>query len=258
MGGEDASEGRVEAVMADGVLALTLDRVDKRNALTESMYAALAGELERANRADEVRAILISGRGDHFCGGNDIAEAAALGTGGIAGESQSVRFIRSLIDCELPLVAAVRGHAVGIGATMLLHCDAVFLASTASLAMPFLHLGVVPEACSSILLPAASGYLRAFAMLGLGRRLDAATAERWGLATEVVGPDEVLATARAAALALAKAPVAPLRHAKRLLRDRTALHGRATEECAIGRELLGSEHAQRTLGEFLRGAARKG
>lgn len=244
-------DGDIQVVVSDSVLRLTIDRAAKRNALTERMYAKLAEQLEAANGDTQIRAILISGRGEHFCAGNDLAEAAAFGRGELTGESQSWRMIRALIDSELPIVAAVQGHAVGIGATMLLHCDVVFVATGTKIQTPFVKLGVVPEAVSSIYLPALVGHIRAFSMLGLGRSIDAATAVDWGMANLETSPDQVFASALEAATQLASASPEAVRHCKRLLRAPKTAHERAAEECELSTKLLSSPYVQSAFRKFL-------
>src|SRR6266404_666053 len=166
----------VKTEIAAGIMTLTLARPDKMNALSNAMYSALSDGLERAEKDPAVRVVLFQGDGDHFTAGNDLADFSAQANGKDTSESQAHRFIGNLGKATRPLIAAVQGNAVGVGTTMLLHCDLVFLADTAKLMTPFVNLALVPEAASSWLLPARIGHVRAYAMFALGEPLDAATA----------------------------------------------------------------------------------
>src|SRR3954454_7972691 len=177
----------------DGILTLTLARPDKKNALTDAMYGKLADTIESADVDPSTRVILIRGEGDMFTAGNDVGEFAAIASGKSEGSRNVVRFIQSLARCTRPLVAAVQGRAVGVGTTMLLHCDLVVLADNAQLSTPFVNLALVPEAASSLLMPARIGYGRAYEMFALGETVPAEAALQWGLANRVV-PLERLAT----------------------------------------------------------------
>ena len=132
---------------SDGILSLTMARPDKKNALTNAMYGALADAIEGAETDPSVRVLLIRGEGDMFTAGNDVGEFAAIATGAVQGERHVSRFLQALARSSRPLVAAVQGRAVGVGTTMLLHCDLVVLAENALLSTPFVSLALVPEAC---------------------------------------------------------------------------------------------------------------
>src|SRR3981081_308957 len=188
----------VKTEIAAGIMTLTLARPDKKNALSNAMYSALSDGLERAEQDPAVRAVLFQGDGDSFTAGNDLADFSAQANGKDTGEPQAHRFISNLGKATRPLVAAVQGNAVGVGTTMLLHCDLVFLAATAKLMPPFVNLALVPEAASSWLLPARIGHVRAYAMFALGEPLDAATALACGLANAVAPAQELRAKARQA------------------------------------------------------------
>ena len=211
--------------ITDGVLGLTLNRAEKKNAITDEMYEALAGDLERANADPQVRVVLLRSRGDAFTAGNDIASFAvqAAVPSEAAGPSNASRFIRAIAGCEKPIVAGVRGQAVGIGLTMLLHCDLVIVARDAKLSAPFVNLALVPEAASSRLLTERIGHVRAFSVFAAGQTLYGDTAVQWGLANRAIASDEVDAEALAAARLLATRPGQSLRATKRLMRDHTAI-----------------------------------
>ena len=204
---------------SDGVLTLTMARPDKKNALTNTMYGALADAIEAAETDASVRVVLIRGEGDMFTAGNDVGEFAAIATGAFQGERHVSRFLQARAHASRPLVAAVQGRAVGIGTTMLLHCDLVVLAENALLSTPFVSLALVPEAASSVLMPLRIGYARAYEMFALGEAVDAKSAFAWGLANRVVPLDKLDGEARAFASRLAKQPAGAVSAAKRLMRN---------------------------------------
>ncbi len=202
----------------DGPVAeLRLARASKRNAITTTMYAALADALAGFQADEGVRAILISAEGAHFTAGNDLHDFIANPPQGK--DSPVFRFLHGLAGADKPVVAAVQGQAVGIGTTMLLHCDLVVLADDARLKMPFVDLALVPEAASSLLVPRAIGHARAAEMLMLGDAIDAQTALAWGWANRVVPAGSERAEALKLAHRLAAKPPAALALTKRLLRD---------------------------------------
>jgi enoyl-CoA hydratase/carnithine racemase len=197
-----------------------------------------------------VRVILFQGDGDSFTAGNDLADFAAQANGKDTGESQAFRFVRNLGKASRPLVAAVQGNAVGVGTTMLLHCDLVFLADNAKLTTPFVNLALVPEAASSWLLPARIGHVRAYAMFALGEPLDAATALACGLANAVVPAAELRAKARHAAEALTQRPAGSLSQTKALMRDIERMSAQMNREGALFRERLQSGEAREAFAAF--------
>jgi enoyl-CoA hydratase/carnithine racemase len=209
----------VEIKKESGILTLTLKRPDKKNALTNEMYGALADAIEGAQDDAAVRVILIRGEGDSFTAGNDLGEFAAVASGKATGERHVTRFIHSLGRATRPLVAAVQGRAVGIGTTMLLHSDLVVLAENALLSTPFISLALVPEAASSILMPLRIGYARAFELFALGEPVAANVALQWGLANRVVPLEKLDAEATALAQRLAKQPLGSLVATKKLMRS---------------------------------------
>ena len=204
---------------AQGVLTLTLNRPAKKNALTPAMYVALGEAIDAAGQDPDVRAILIQANGDAFTGGNDIATFASDPK---AVEAANV-LLRALARATTPLVAAVHGRAVGVGVTLLLHCDLVYVAEDALLSTPFANLALVPEAASSILLPARIGHPRAFSMFVLGETVDGRTAAAWGLANAAVPAAEVRARALEAVRAIAARPPGAVAITKALMRDPAAL-----------------------------------
>ncbi|MFN4041950.1 MAG: enoyl-CoA hydratase [Brevundimonas sp.] len=212
----------IETQLTDGVLTVTLNRPDKKNAITQAMYEALAEATERARTDPAVRVLLFKGQGDSFSAGNDIGDFIAQGSA--APDAQALdmpvfRFLKALADCDRPVVAAVQGRAVGIGLTLLLHCDLVVAAEDALLSAPFVNLALAPEAASSLLLPAVLGHQRAFELFALGQPIDGRTALAWGLVNRAVPAAEVEATAVDMARQLAGRAPNSLRKTKALMRD---------------------------------------
>ncbi|MDR3463944.1 MAG: enoyl-CoA hydratase [Beijerinckiaceae bacterium] len=233
------------------VLTVTINRPEKKNAITNAMYGTLVDALERAQADKAIRCVLVTGAGDTFTAGNDLMDFAAVAAGGLAREQiQGFRFLDRLAEFEKPLIAAVPGLAVGIGTTLLLHCDLVVLSETAVLSVPFVDLALVPEAGSSLLLQQRIGYVRAFAMFALGERIDAKTALSWGLANKVVPPDVLQGEAMAAAQALASKPPGALAASKRLMRDSEALKTVIAMEADIFEARLKSPEAREAFTAF--------
>ena len=217
---------------AEGVCELRFDRPEKRNAVTHRMYQALAAGLHAAEADEAVRVVLLSGAGASFCAGNDLNDFVSGPPFSSAHPVMDV--LRTLATFDKPLLAAVHGPTVGIGVTMLLHCDLVVAAQGTQLIMPFVALGLVPEAGSSLLLPRLVGQQRAAELLLLGEPLDAAAAERLGLVNRVVEPDRLLDEARALAQRLVRQPAEALRATRRLLRGDTAeLRARIEAEAQV-------------------------
>jgi len=213
---------------ADGVLTLVMNRPEKKNALTDAMYGILADEIEGAQTDSATRVVVIRGEGDMFTAGNDLADFAAAKPG--EGPRNVGRFIHAIARATKPLIAAVQGRAVGVGTTMLLHCDYVLLAEDAKLTTPFVNLGLVPEAASSLLLPARIGHLRAFSMLALGEAVAAHEAVAWGLANAVVPLGELVSAIEAVAARIARQPTGAVQATKRLMRDAEQLTGQMAVE----------------------------
>ena len=241
---------------AGGVMELRLNRPDKKNAILGAMYDTLAAALHDAAARPAVRAVLIGAEGDAFTAGNDIRDFLAM-AGGL-GDAPPARFIHAIATFPKPLVAAVQGPAVGVGTTLLLHCDLVYASPAATFSAPFVDLGLVPEAGSSLLLPARMGHARAAALLLLGESIGAEAALSAGLLTAVVPAESLHAHARARALALASKPAAALAASRALMRgDPSALHARMRQEEAAFSTALASPDAHAAFAAFLdRKAAR--
>jgi enoyl-CoA hydratase/carnithine racemase len=212
---------QIQTELAGGVLTVTLARPEKKNAITQAMYDVLAEATVRARTDDAVRVLMFRGQGDSFSAGNDIADFIALGTqgGGPMTHTPVFHFLKALADLDKPAVAAVRGRAVGIGLTLLLHCDIVVVAEDALLSAPFINLALAPEAASSMLLPAVLGHQRAFELFALGEAIDGRTALAWGLANRAVPADQVEAVAAELAAKLAARAPNSIRKTKQLMRD---------------------------------------
>jgi enoyl-CoA hydratase/carnithine racemase len=216
---------------ADHLVVLTLNRPDKKNALTRAMYKTLATEITNADADPGVRCVLIMAHGDMFTAGNDLADFAAVSAATEAPRHEDGNpFLPALARSRKPIVAAVNGRAVGIGVTMLLHCDLVFLAEDALLTTPFVNLALVPEAASSLLMPLRIGHVRAFEMFVLGEPVNAQQAVSWGIANRAVQSADLHRTARAAAKSIAARAPAAVVAAKTLMRDEAALLAQMSEE----------------------------
>ncbi|MDL2406205.1 enoyl-CoA hydratase [Rhizobium calliandrae] len=202
---------------SEGVLRVELNRPEKMNAMTSSMYVKLADIFNQAAEDESVRVVLWHGAGEAFAAGNDVKDFLQNPPG--AGESPQARLMNALVDFEKPLIAAVHGVAIGGGTTMLLHCDFVYAAEKTRFQMPFVNIGVVPEFGSSCLLPQAIGHLRASDLILLGSSFDAGRAHELGLVTEVVPHETLLAVATETARHLAAKPAGALQASKRLLKQ---------------------------------------
>ena len=229
-----------------GVRQLTMNRPEKKNALDIASYVALTEGLKAADADESVRAIIITGAGGAFTSGNDIADFLNL-----SDPTPALSLLRALVGIQPPLIAAVEGPAVGIGATMLLHCDLVVAARTAKFRLPFVPLGLTPEGGSSYLLPKIAGMKLAAELLLFGDPFTADVAERAGLVNRVVAEGESLPYALALAVRLTELPPEALRAAHELLhRDRDKILAVIDEEIAVFIERLKSDEARTILKSF--------
>jgi len=240
----------INTELAGGVLTLTLSRADKKNALSNEMYGALADAIESASTNGDIRVVLFQADGDTFTAGNDVGEFAAQAQGKGPTERHVVRFLHALANATVPIVAAVQGKAVGVGTTMLLHCDYVIVADDAQLITPFVNLALVPEAASSYLLPLRIGHARAFEMFSLGEPVPAANAVMWGIANKAVAGAQLRAEARRIAEKLATKPQGSLTAMKRLMRDAEKLVAKMDTESATFMERLSSAEAKEAFMAF--------
>lgn len=234
---------------SDGVRLLTIDRPERRNAIDLATYRALTAAIDDADHDPEVRCCVLTGAGNVFTSGNDLADFQQPQRPG-AGEAGL--FLRTLVGASKPLVAAVEGFAVGVGATMLLHFDLAFAGKSTQFRLPFVDLGLCPEGGSSYLLPQVAGLKRASELLMLSEKFDAQTAAEAGLVNGVLDDGGALDTALDKARALAAAPPESVRLAKMLLRQphREAVLRVIDTELTHFTERLGSTDAQAAFGRF--------
>jgi enoyl-CoA hydratase/carnithine racemase len=245
--------GDLVIVTDDGpVRTVRMNRPEKKNALTMAMYDAMAEAIENAAQNSALRCLLIAGAPTAFCAGNDIGDFTKMATGEGALGAPILRFLYALARCELPLVAAVQGNAVGVGTTMLLHCDHVVAADNARFATPFVGLGLVPEAASSLIAPRLMGQPRAFSLLVMGRPLTADNAKAAGLINTVVAADAVEAEAMKAAREIAALPPQGVLASRRLMRGNPEeIVARIDAEAELFKTRLQSAEARAAFEAFL-------
>lgn len=242
------------STLETGVLTLRLNRAEKKNALTQAMYSALAEAIEAAATNPAVRVLVIAGNDDAFCAGNDMVDfmkTAAKGGGG--GDSPVIRFMNALAVFPKPAIAAVNGLAIGIGVTMLLHCDLIYAGEAARFTMPFVNIGIVPEYASTYLMPRIMGHARAMEMVMFGEPFTAAHAKECGLVNEVLPNDQVESRAMERAKKLASQPPNALRTAKRLMKrwtDNTVAEAIPLETFHFV-PMLSLPEAQEAIGAFI-------
>ncbi len=231
-----------------GILRIQLNRSEKKNALTPLMYDTLREAIESANDNADVHVIMLIGSGDSFCAGNDLNTFLQEPTSQAAG-----RFIKAIATAEVPIVAAVNGVAVGVGVTMLLHCDLVYAAEVAKFNFAFIDLGLVPEAASTYLLPRMMGYSRAAELLMLGEAFKADKALDYGIVNQVVAAEELEDLAWRKARQLAAKPRQALRQTKMLLRrgNRLAIEQAMEAEFELMAERLVSDEVRGIMQAFL-------
>ena len=234
---------------ADGILTVSFNRPEKKNALTGAMYATLADTLEAADSDRTVRVILFTGNGGAFTAGNDLQDF--LNNPPQGDDTPVFRFLRAISTASKPMIAAVCGVAVGVGTTMLLHCDLVYAAGDAKLSLPFVNLALVPEAASSLLLPAMIGHHRAAELLLLGEPFTAETAKEYGIVNMIVSSEQLLDTALTAARKIAAKPPTAVRLTKQLLRQsRGDVAGQMAAEGVHFRAQLKSAEAREAMTAF--------
>jgi len=236
-----------------GLLTLRLNRPDKKNALTRAMYSHLAEMLKMADSDPDIRAVLIAGSTECFTAGNDIADFIQQPPGNL--DSPVFDFMLSLLECRKPVIAAVAGAAVGIGTTLLLHCDLVYVSADARLRMPFVNLGLCPEFGSSLILPRLLGQAKAAQLLLLGEAFNGEQAAAWGIASEALGSgEETLARAREMALRFESLPPEAVRISKQLMKapDRELIRKVIEEEGALFTQRLRSPEALAALTGFIK------
>ena len=240
-------------VTDDGpVRTIRMNRPDKKNALTLPMYEAMAVAIESAPDNPALRCLLVAGTPTGFCAGNDIGDFLTMATGEGALGAPILRFLHALARCELPLVAAVQGNAVGVGTTMLMHCDHVVAAVDSRFSTPFVGLGLVPEAGSSLLAPRMMGHGRAFSLLVMGRPLSADEAKAAGLVNTVVAADAVERETIKAAREIAALPPQGVVASRRLMRGTPdEIVARIDEEAELFKTRLQSAEARAAFEAFM-------
>ena len=238
-----------------GVRTITLNRVDKKNSITQAMYGAMATALSSAVADDAVRVVVLQGDATVFSAGNDIGDflSRSGSQSGLPEQSPVFQFLHALVDFPKPLIAAVAGPAVGIGTTMLLHCDLVYAGDNAAFSMPFVNLGLCPEAASSLLLPRLMGYQRAAEALLLGEPFMAEAALEVGLVNRVVPPTEVNGVAQAQAAKLAAKPLSALVATKNLMKAgmRAEVKAKMAEEGESFGQMLAQPAAREAMTAFM-------
>lgn len=234
------------------ILRIQLNRPRKKNALSPDMYDSLRGAIERADDESRIRVITLTGSSDSFCAGNDLNTFLAD-----PGSDAAARFIQAIAGAQTPIVAAVNGVAVGVGVTMLLHCDLVYAAADAKFNFAFIDLGLLPEAASSYLLPRMLGYSGAAELLMLGQAFSAEKAQECGIVNQVVAAEALDDLAQSKAAQLAAKPPEALRQTKMLLRRGSAKAVEETMALELGliSERLVSDEARGIMQAFF---ARRG
>lgn len=240
----------IELLQTDRVLTITLQRPDKKNALSGQMYLQLTTALQQAELDDSIHVVILRGQADCFCAGNDLADFIAAGA--LNHEHPTVMFLHQLSQFEKPLIAAVAGLAIGIGTTALLHCDLVYAAPGCRFQLPFTALGLCPEAASSLLLPKLVGQQKAAQYLLLGESFSSEEAASFGLVNQLVPAEALFDFVAAKASKLAALPAAAVQQSKKLLRHsqqlliQQVLH----QELAVFEQLLQSDDCQQALQRF--------
>lgn len=235
---------------ADGIFTIEFNRPEKKNAITAAMYQAMADGLKEAEAESEIRVILFCGKPEIFTAGNDLEDF--MKNPPKNSESPVYQFMYALSHAVKPVVAAVSGAAVGIGTTMLLHCDLIYAADNAKFSMPFSQLGLCPEFSSSILLPQLAGYQRAAEKLMLGEPFLAEEAREMGLVNKVLPLADLQAFAQAQAAKLAALPASSIRATKRLMKDNqtATIDAKMAEESKYFGEMLTAPEAREAFMAF--------
>ncbi|MBS0535228.1 MAG: crotonase/enoyl-CoA hydratase family protein [Proteobacteria bacterium] len=242
-----------EIIVSDegSVRIIRMNRPEKKNALTLPMYTAMAEAIAGAGKSDAVRCLMLAGTPTAFCAGNDIGDFIAMAQSGALGQP-ILDFLYTLVRSDKPVVAAVNGNAVGVGTTMLLHCDYVVAGTGARLSTPFVGLGLVPEAASSLVAPRLMGQARAFALLVMGQPLSAAEAKEAGIVNALCDPNDADATALAAAQRIAALPPQGVLMSRRLMRGAPdEIIKRIDEEAETFKARLKSPEAQAAFMAFM-------
>lgn len=249
---------RIVTSIANGVMTIRMNRPDKKNALTGDMYSRMSAALDEANSNDDVNAILILGSKGAFSSGNDIGDFMQVALSGNREDMSVFGFLERIIQAPKPLIAGVDGLAIGIGTTMLMHCDYVVASDTSLFKTPFVDLGLVPEAGSSLIGPEMMGYHKAFALLGMGESFSSEDAKDAGFVTKITASDELEMMATQAAQNIASKPQQALKLSRDMLRgDRSDILKRMREEAILFGERLESEEAKQAFMAFMQKGVKK-
>jgi len=248
---KESADKNIKYTVDGKVFVIEIDRPEKKNALLPEMYAALAIGLRQANEEPSINVILIRGADDCFTSGNDVS--GFLASSSPSAERPSVAFMHALNESRKPIIAAISGLAIGIGTTLLFHCDLIYASENCFLQLPFTRLGLCPEAGSSYLLPKQIGHLRASELLLLGDRFSAAKAKEYGIVNEVLAQDEYLGFALSKARDLAELPADSVQSSKQLLKrgQQNAVSETINIELAEFARLLETPDAQAIVEAFL-------
>ena len=242
----------IETGIVDGVMTIRLNRAHKKNAITSDMYGQMAKALEHSRTHADVRACLLLGSPGIFTAGNDIADFMQVAMSGERGSMAVFDFLEAIIMSQKPLVAGVDGLAIGVGVTMLMHCDYVVASDRSRFKTPFVDLGLVPEAGSSLLAPQLMSHHKAFELLAMGEGWSAEDAREAGFVNRITGEDDLEATAIAAAAEIAAKPPEAMKLSRDLIRgDRSPILARMREEAEIFGERLKSDEAKAAFMAFM-------
>jgi enoyl-CoA hydratase/carnithine racemase len=240
----------IQISVENKIQLIRINRTDKKNALTQAMYGAMADALNTADEDPDIRVSVITGTADSFTSGNDIMDF--LQNPATGDDSDVVRFLQAIAKIQKPLISAVNGLAVGVGTTMLLHCDLCYASEDASFMLPFVNLALVPEAASSLLLPRMLGHQRAAELLLLGDSFTPEKAKECGIVTEIVAAEKLLETAMAAAAKLAAKAPSAVRLTKGLMKGNVEdVLAQMQKEGAVFAERLTSPEAREAMQAFM-------
>lgn len=234
-----------------GIFTITINRFNKKNALNNSMYSQLCENFNYASQTDSIHCVLIQGDENCFCAGNDLQDFIESSTDD---DLVALALINTLVNFNKPLVAAVAGPAVGIGSTLLLHCDMVIAADNSKFKLPFTQLGLCPEAGSSLLITQLVGHRKAFELMVLGDTFSAEQASQYGIVNRVCASDELLALGEKIALTIARLPHDAVLTSKKLLRqaDKSVLEQVIVNEIKDFSRLVNSEECKTILSRFFK------
>ncbi|MDA8622246.1 enoyl-CoA hydratase-related protein [Psychrosphaera sp.] len=242
----------INTKVSSGVLTITIDRLAQKNALSLDMYKDLTTALLSAEKDEEIKVAVIEGDSSCFTAGNDLNDFLAGGS--LTEAHPTVIFLRTLVSFSKPLIASVAGPAIGIGTTLLMHCDLVYAANNAVFQLPFSKLGLCPEAASSSILPKLAGRVKAFELLVLGNKFDAQEAVQIGLINEVVEIKELNDKVTAVATQLAQLPTMSVRASKGLIVDaqKETINAVISHELKYFEQLLGSDECKAIISSFFK------